>query len=239
MSIIIRIIYKKLRANIRNNAKLLKYDILSQMVEASPIDNREQRIKDLFEQNNAYLKGHFIYSSKKHGEQYVNKDALYPDTKVISELCKYMAEPFRGQNIDTVLGPALGGIILAHSVAEHLTQMEERTIYGIFAEKTKDGNLEIKRGYEAFIKGKNVLVVEDVLNTGGSAKKAIDAVRQNGGNVVALSALMNRGEVMPEDIGGVPISSLLDVVMDRWEPEECPLCEDNVPINTNVGHAGK
>ena len=207
------------------------------MTEGSPIDNREQRIKDLFEQNNAYLEGHFVYASKKHGEQYVNKDALYPDTKVVSELCRYMAEPFRGQNIDTVLGPALGGIILAQRVAEHLTQMERKTIYGIFAEKTEDDNLEIKRDYNAFIKGKNVLVVEDVLNTGGSAKKAIDAVRKNGGNVVALSALVNRGGVTPEDIGEVPINSLLDVTMESWESYDCRLCESGIPVNTNVGHA--
>ncbi len=210
------------------------------MVERSPMDNREQRIRDILEQSEAFLEGHFEYTSGKHGEKYVNKDAIYPNTENISELCKYMAEPFVGKNIDTVLGPAMGGVILAQRVAEHLTQMEGKPIYGVYADKTKDGEgLEIKRGYDAFVKGKNVLVVEDILNTGGSAKKAIEVVRENGGNVVALSALVNRGGVTSEDVGDVPINSLLNVTMESWDPNDCRLCKDGVPLNTNVGHAKK
>lgn len=211
------------------------------MVELYPLmDNREQRTKDILEQSEAFIEGHFQYTSGKHGEQYINKDAIYPDTANISELCSFMAEPFVGRDIDTVLGPAMGGVILAQRVAEHLTKAEGRPIFGVYADKSRDGEgLEIKRGYDAFVKGKNVLVVEDILNTGGSAKKAIEVVRENGGNVIALSALVNRGGVTSEDVGDVPINSLLSVTMESWEAEDCKLCKSGIPLNTNVGHAKK
>lgn len=210
------------------------------MVERTTPHNPDTRIREILQESGAFLEGHFIYASGKHGERYINKDAIYPNTQNISELCRFMAEPFQGQGIDTVLGPAMGGVILAQRVAEHLTQMEERPVYGVYADKTKDGEgLEIKRGYDAYIKSKKVLVVEDILNTGGSAKKAIEVVRENWGKVVALSALVNRGGVTSEDVGDVPVSTLLNVEMQSWEADNCPLCKQGIPFNTNVGHTKK
>ncbi len=210
------------------------------MVETGPIIDRNQRIKDILENSSAFLEGHFVFSSKRHGGGYVNKDAVYPNTEYVSELCGYMAEPFVGQDIDTVLGPAMGGIILAQRVAEHLTRMEGKPIFGVYADKTKSGEgFEIKRGYDKFVTGRNVLVVEDILNTGGSAKKVIAAVREAGGNVIALSALVNRGGVTAEDVGNAPIHSLLEMDMQSWEPDDCPLCRNGVPLNTDVGQGKK
>lgn len=212
------------------------------MAERIRIIPQEERVKQILNESGAVLEGHFRYASGLHGDRYINKDAIYPNTEMTSELCRFMARDFQGINIQTVAGPQMGGVILSQLVANHLTKMEGRNTWGVFAEKVmRDGEefLEFKRGYEQFIRGKNVLAVEDILNTGGSAKKLIDAIRNAGGNVVALSAIVNRGSVKPEDVGGVPIKSLLEVNMESFKPEDCRPCKDGVPLNQTIGHAPK
>lgn len=94
----------------------------------------------------------------------------------------------------------------------------------------------IKRGYDKVITGKRVLVVEDVLTTGGSAREVIEAVRALDGEVVGLGVLCNRGGITAEDVGGVPeLFALVNVKLDAWDEAECPLCAKGVPINTDVG----
>ena len=94
----------------------------------------------------------------------------------------------------------------------------------------------IKRGYDKLIKGKRVLVVEDILTTGGSVKKVIEATRAIGGEVVGLGVLCNRGGIMPQDVGNVPkLFSLVNIKLDAWSEADCPLCAKGVPINTDVG----
>ena len=200
---------------------------------------QEQRVKQILAECEAVLQGHFQYASGLHGDMYINKDAIYPNTEMTSELCKLLARNFQAKNVQVVVGPQMGGVILSQLVAGHLTTMEHRNVWGVFAEKTEDDNLEFRRGYEQFVTGNNVLAVEDILNTGGSAKKLIQAIRDVGGNVIGLSAIVNRGNVKSEDIGGVPIKSLLDIDMNRWEPAVCPPCLNGIPLNTNVGHAPK
>lgn len=182
---------------------------------------------------------HFVYSSGRHSSVYVNKDALYLHPGVISMLCKQMAEPYEADQIDVVVGPVLGGIVLSQWVAYYLNA---RRISGetlaVYAEKEGDGpgkKFFFGRGYDRAIPGKNVLVVEDVLTTGGSARQVIELVRAHGGNVIGLSALCNRGDVQPADVGGVPISTLITIALQTYAEEECPFCQQYVPINTTVG----
>lgn len=100
----------------------------------------------------------------------------------------------------------------------------------------KRNSFEIKRGYAELVSGKNVLVVEDVLTTGGSAKKVIEATRFAGGNVIGLGVLCNRGGITPEDVGNPPkLFSLLNLKLDAWDEKDCPLCAENIPINIVVG----
>lgn len=94
----------------------------------------------------------------------------------------------------------------------------------------------LKRGQAASVAGKTVLVVEDVLNTGGSAARTVEAVRSAGGDVVAVAALCNRGGVTAADLDVPLLVSLLDVTMDAWDEPECPMCKSGVPVNTDVGH---
>ena len=104
----------------------------------------------------------------------------------------------------------------------------------MYADKDGD-NFVIKRGYDKLIAGKNILVVEDVLTTGGSVRKVIEAVRALGGNVIGLGVLCNRGGVTAQDVANALIFALVNVKMDAWSPVDCPLCAQGVPINTNVG----
>ena len=182
---------------------------------------------------------HFVYTSGRHSSVYINKDALYLHTRTISALCERMIEPFEAEHIDVVVGPVLGGIVLSQWAAHHLNQRRTNgETLAVYAEKAADGRDKqffFGRGYNQYIAGRNILVVEDVLTTGGSARQVIELVRELGGNVVALSALCNRGNVRPSDVGDVPISALVSIDLDTYAPEDCPLCRENVPVNTELG----
>ena len=191
----------------------------------------------IFEKANAILlEDHVVYTSGKHGSAYINKDAVYPHTAEISKLCKGFAEHFADKNIDVVIAPALGGIILSQWTAHHLSTLTGKEVLSAYSEKNEDGGFVIKRGYDKLIKKKRILVVEDVLTTGGSVKKVIEKVQSHEGNIVGVAALCNRGQVRKENLGSIPeLYSLLEVKFDTYEAENCPLCEKRIPVNTNVG----
>lgn len=180
---------------------------------------------------------HIVYTSGRHGREYVNKDAVYPHTEMTSELCRMMAEPWRGQGVTAVVGPALGGIILSQWVAHHLSRMEGKEVAGVYAEKNEsEDGFVIRRGYDKFLKGQRVLVVEDVITTGMSVARAVEAARAVGAQVVGVAALCNRGGISAKDLGDVPkLSALVEVKLDSWDAEECPLCKASKPVNTSVG----
>ena len=103
-------------------------------------------------------KGHFVGTSGLHMDTYVNKDFLYPHTMETSRICKLMAEKYKDANIEVVVGPALGGIILSQWTASHLSEIYGKEVLGIYTEKSADGGQMFTRGYEAYIKnGKRIL----------------------------------------------------------------------------------
>ncbi|HEV7732871.1 MAG TPA: phosphoribosyltransferase family protein [Candidatus Binatia bacterium] len=188
------------------------------------------RAAEILAESGAVLSGiHAVYTSGRHGSAYVNKDAIYPHTERVSELCRLMGEAARPFRPEVVCGPAMGGIILSQWTAHHLG------VLGVYAEKVAAGGLELRRGYDKVVAGRRVLVVEDILNTGGSLRDAVVAVQAAGGQVVAATALCNRGGVRAADVGVTALTSLVDLVLESWEPAECPLCQREVPVNTDVG----
>jgi orotate phosphoribosyltransferase len=199
--------------------------------------NQSEILKVLSDVGAVITESHLVYTSGKHGSMYVNKDALYPHTAETSLLCHVFAERFARDNVDVVIAPALGGIILSQWTAHHLSKINNREILGLYAEKvegTKD--FVIKRGYDKLLIGKNVLILEDILTTGGSVKKVVELVRGMGGNIVGVGALFNRGNIQPADVGGVPkLEALVIMELQAWDADKCPLCAEHVPINTNVG----
>lgn len=180
---------------------------------------------------------HFVYTSGKHGSVYVRKDMLYPNTQKTSQVCRLFAKKFKDKDIDIVVGPSIGGIILSQWTAYHLTQLKNKEILGIFTEKDEKNNQVFKRGYDDLVKRKNVLVVEDLATTGGSVKKVIDSVRKAGGKITGVCIMVNRDpKAVTSKSIHAPLSSLGILEAESYAEEKCPLCLKNIPINTIVGH---
>jgi orotate phosphoribosyltransferase len=204
------------------------------------IQMNDPAIMQLFADVGAIISdSHFVYSSGRHSSVYINKDALYLHTQTISKLCQLMTFPYNSDQIDVVVGPVLGGIVLSQWIAHHLNvRRSSGETLAVYAEKDGDGankTFSFHRGYDKYIANKNILVVEDILTTGGSARQVIELVRRHGGNVVGLSALCNRGNVQPADVGNVPIHTLVTVSLETFTEEECPFCQQQVPINMELG----
>lgn len=183
---------------------------------------------------------HLVYTLGKHGSVYVNKDALYPHTAESSRVGKMFAEKVKDLDIDVVVAPALGGIILSQWTAYHLSELKKKEIFGVYSEKTENNNQIIKRGYDKLIAGKNILVLEDVTNTGGSVKKLVGEVKARGGNIVQVYVMVNRSpKAVNAEFIGAPFAALGVLPAEAWEEKDCPLCARNIPINTNFGHGKK
>ncbi|MFW5703463.1 MAG: phosphoribosyltransferase family protein [Patescibacteria group bacterium] len=183
---------------------------------------------------------HFVYTSGKHGEIYINKDALYPHPKQVSEVGWLFAEKYRDMEIDTVAAPALGGILLSTWTAYHLTEMKGYEVASVYAEKMADKSMAFTRGYDKYISGKNVLVIEDLTTTGGSVKQVVDLVKATGGNVVAVCVMVNRD---PQNVNSemmeAPFDALGELEANAWDEDELPEHVKARPINTTVGHGKK
>lgn len=179
---------------------------------------------------------HFVGTQGPHFATYINKDALYPHITETSAVCEQFAEGFLKYNPDIVAGPALGGIILSQWTAYHLAAKTGRPILSVYAEK-KDNVLKLTRGYDAIVKNKNVVVVEDLTTTGGSLKQAIAAVQQAGGNVVAAAVMVNKNPTeVTSGFFGVPFFALAEMPVELYSAADCPFCKSGVPINTTIGH---
>lgn len=149
-----------------------------------------------------------------------------------------------GKGVQVVVGPEKGGIILSQWTAFWLqtwnTTHDVEEVLGVYAEKT-GGCFVFNQEYGKLVTGKRILVVEDVLTTGGSVKKVAEAVRVYGGDVIGVGALVNRGGVTPKDINVPKLFSLVNAkfdawLLDVWNETNCPLCKQNIPINTDIGH---
>lgn len=199
------------------------------------------RALDILKSVNAVITdGHFVGTSGLHMPTYINKDALYSHPLKSSEIGQLFAKKYAGADIDIVAAPALGGIILSQWTAYHLTKLKGHEVQGVYTEKTPDKNQVFTRGYDKLVKGKNVLVVEDLTTTGGSVKKVVDSVRAVGGTVVAVCVMVNRDpQTVTADTIGAPFDSLDTLVVPTYKEQDCPLCRDNVPVNTHVGHGRK
>lgn len=199
--------------------------------------NQETALAILRHRGAVITGSHIVYTSGRHGADYVNKDAVYPYITDIMLLCEGIAEQFVHSGVQVVIGPAIGAVVLSQRVAEQLERFTGQEVLSIYAEKAENGKtLVIRRGYDRLIAGKQVLVVEDVLTTGGSALMTVEAAIAAGGHVVGVGALCNRGGVTTDQIGNVPVLyALVNISMESWSEAECPLCAQDVPVNADVG----
>ena len=200
----------------------------------------DEIIKLLTDTKAIIANSHFVGTSGRHFSAYINKDALYPHTKETSRIGELFAEKYKDENIDVVVGPALGGIILSTWTAYHLSKLKNKEVLGVYTEKDAEKNQIFTRGYDKLIKDKNILIIEDLTTTGGSVKKVVESVRNAGGNVISVCVMVNRDpKLVTTDAIGAPFSSLTVYEVPSYITEECPLCKSNVPVNTTIGHGKK
>jgi orotate phosphoribosyltransferase len=177
---------------------------------------------DLFRRSGALLEGHFRLTSGLHSSGYLQCALVLQHPEHAEALGRAIAERVRrlGPKPTLVLSPALGGVIIGHEVARALG------VRALFAER-QDGALTLRRGF-VIAENDRVLVVEDVLTTGGSTRETMQVARACGGQVVGAGAIVNRsgGTAQFE----VPFASLLDVDLPTYEPDKCPLCEQGLPV---------
>ena len=168
----------------------------------------------------AVLEGHFKLTSGRHSGTYFEKFQVLQYPAYTQRLCGLIAGHFRDSNVEVVAGPTTGGIILSFEVARQMG------LRGIFAE-TVGEERRFLRGFRVN-PGERVLVVDDVLTTGGSIRQVIDAVRRAGGEPVGVAVLVDRtgGKV---DFG-LPFFACLELVVPSYEAAECPQCREGVPL---------
>lgn len=183
---------------------------------------------------------HFVLTSGKHSDIYINKDALYPHTQQTSQVGELFAQKAKDLAVDVVVGPALGGIILSQWTAYHLSVLSGKEVLGVYAEKGPEKTFMLTRGYDALVRGKRVLVVEDLTSTGGSVKRVVDAVMACGGTVVSVGVMLNRDpEHVTSEVMGVPFFALGELVVKAYEESDLPVEIAKRPINTKIGHGKK
>ena len=189
----------------------------------------EQEVRDILVKTNAIMDGHFLLTSGLHSPHYVEKFNVLQHPKYTEQLCQAMAEKFKDAKIETVVGPVTGGIILAHETGKALGTR------AIFTERV-DGKMTFRRGFSLH-EGERVLIVEDIVTTGGSIKEVIDVVKSYKAIPVAVSMLVDRSGGKA-NFGDVPATALLTMNVETYKPEECPLCKNNIPM-TKRGSTGK
>ncbi len=183
---------------------------------------------------------HFVGTSGRHMSVYVNKDALLTHPIETARICELFAEKNKDLAIDVVVSPAMGAIILGNITAYHLSRITGKEILSVYTEKDKEENQIFKRGYEALIKGKNVLIIEDTTATGLSVRRTIKPVQDAGGNILRACVIVNRDtKNINDEAVGAPLAWLAEIPAETYAEEECPLCKSGVPVNTRVGHGKK
>jgi orotate phosphoribosyltransferase len=184
---------------------------------------KDTEVKELFEKHNALLNGHFLLSSGLHSDTYFQSALILQYPAEAEKLAALLADKILKEvpDIDAVVSPALGGIVIGQEVASQIG------CRAIFCERV-DGKLTLRRGFN-IEKGEKCLVVEDVITTGLSTREVIDAIKPLGAEITAVASLVDRsgGNV---DFG-VPRFSLLSLEVKNYKPEDCPMCkEGGMPV---------
>ena len=178
-------------------------------------------IIDILKETGAFLEGHFVLSSGLHSPNYIQCALVLQHPELAEKLAREVAEPFINKNVKTVIAPALGGIIICYETARALGAR------AIFAERLPSGEMSLRRGFE-IERGESVLVVEDVVTTGGSTKEIIGLVEKAGGVVAGCGVIVDRS------CGGacfsVDTKSLLSLEIKTYNPDDCPLCRERIPL---------
>jgi len=180
----------------------------------------EDEIIDLLKRTGVLQEGHFRLTSGRHSPTFLQCSQVMQYPHYAEMLCRQLAAPFQGSGVQTVIGPAMGGIILAYETARALG------VRAIFAER-EEGKMHLRRGF-SMTPGERFLVVEDAVTTGGSVNEVLELLAEAKARVVGVAMLVDRSGGR---VGfGVPQEALVTLDIPSYSPAECPLCRAGVPI---------
>jgi orotate phosphoribosyltransferase len=182
---------------------------------------RPSEVMRLFQGCGAWLDGHFVLSSGLHSREYLQCALILQHPTLASRLCGALADRFAGDEITCVIGPAMGGLLVSYETARHLGARS------LFSERV-DGRLQLRRSFHI---GQNdrVLVVEDVVTTGGSAEELISLLKDTGATIVGVGALIDRSSGWASF--DVKFHALLSLDVKTFQPASCPLCKEGIPVS--------
>ncbi len=175
-----------------------------------------ESIENILNESGVLSKGHFLLTSGRHSETYMQCAKILRYPKYAKEICVHLAEQFKDDKVDIVIGPAMGGIIIAYELARQLDCMN------LFAER-ENGKMTLRRGFK-IPKGARVVIAEDVVTTGGSVREVVDIVKKQGGELVGVALLVDRSNGQVEF--GTKLVSAYKTDIKSYEDKECPICKE-------------
>lgn len=215
-------------------------------------------LKELEEIGAIHTRGHYILASGIHSTEYVEKEKVFLHPKTICRLTDGIAIELtqrRGFEADLVLGPDSGGAMLSSWLAYNLAQRTGRQILAAYAKSVavefepvgatagvakprRDTAYAVRPAYARALKGKHVVLIEDVITTGGTIQRLAQLAMRCHAQPVAVVTLVDRGGM--EGLTEIPIRFALGrIAFNEWAPERCPLCAESIPVNTDLGHGAE
>jgi orotate phosphoribosyltransferase len=180
----------------------------------------EKAVLNIFKKAGALLEGHFLLTSGLHSPAYWEKFRVLQFPESVIQLCGMIAQHYKDKNIQVVAGPTTGGVILAFETAKQLG------VRSAFAEK--DGTSRVFRRGFSIEPGERVLVVDDILTTGGSVVEVVKALNKLQADIVGVGILVDRSEQVIDL--GAPLFSCLKSATKTYKPDACPLCSAGIPL---------
>ena len=175
----------------------------------------DKEVLALFEKSGGVLKGHFLLTSGRHSDTYMQCALLFDDAKVSETLCAELADRVKKYKPDIVVSPAVGAIIMGYEVSRHLG------LKNVFAER-ENGTFPLRRGFTLPERAR-VLITENVVTTGGSVFEVMEMLKNYGAEVVAVASMVDRSNGTVDF--GVPFVTMLRADVKSYEADECPLCK--------------
>lgn len=188
-----------------------------------------QTAEELLRETGAILEGHFLLTSGLHSRLYVEKFNVLQHPEYTEKLCEMIANHFKDEGVETVIGPATGGIILSQVTARILGTRS------IFTER-ENGKMTLRRGFR-ITPGEKVLIVEDIVTTGGSIREVVDVVKAAGGDIRGIGLFVDRsGGHADYGVPGNIVFPLVRLTVPTYSPNDCSLCKEGVPITERGSH---
>ena len=180
----------------------------------------QERVLEVLQKTGVLLNGHFLLTSGRHSDRYLQCARVFQYPDYSEEFCQALAQAFTTEKPDLCIGPALGGVVIAYETAR---AMKTR---GLFTEREKDGTMALRRGF-TIRPGEKVLVLEDVVTTGGSVREVISLVHNLGGVVIGVGSIVDRSNGNVDF--GVPYHALIRLDVTSYDSTDCPLCKQGTP----------